>query len=61
MTFSGMTLDQFNIHKVAITAEVANNLAKEASDVTLTPHSTGVRRQLNGNIISKSVEIDERL
>ena len=47
MTFDGMTADQFTTHKVAITAEVANNLEKNADDVTLTLKTTR-RRRMNG-------------
>ena len=53
MTFSGMSLEQFNTNKAAITTEVANNLGKPAKDVTLTPKSETIRRRMTGNLILK--------
>jgi len=49
MTFDGMTADQFTTHKVGITAEVANNLGKDADDVTLTLQTTR-RRRMNDQL-----------
>jgi hypothetical protein len=51
MSFSGMTSDQFNTHKDAITEKVASGLGKSADAVTLTIISRRERRRLNSNNI----------